>query len=125
MGVVVTSTTELDTLVYSNDVIQEAKWNANKSPAAVIFTQSVLEMVLISIPCFRQIQGVMITEANPSRSAAITSDGISRWAYRINNEADETARIPIIRIKTGDFMKCIPGVFGRGCTSLDKGDSTG
>ncbi len=80
IGVVVTSTTELETLVYSSEVIQAAKCTANSNPAPVILIQSALVMDLSSFACLRRTQGVIKMEANPSLNAAITRDGISRWA---------------------------------------------
>lgn len=56
----------------------------------------------MSSECRLNTQGVINNEASPSRYAAITSEGISLWAYRINNEAEETARIPMESIRIGD-----------------------
>jgi len=45
--------------------------------------------------------GAITTVATSMRPAAITTEGASTWAKRINNEAVETARIPTARIMIG------------------------
>jgi hypothetical protein len=122
IGVVVTSTTELETLVYSNDVIHEEKCMASSKPAAAILNQSARRMARIPSLCRRRTKGVINSEASPSRKAAITSEGISCWAYRMNNDADDTARIPIPRINAGDLNQVVQNFFF-GSILLDKGYS--
>jgi hypothetical protein len=101
-GAVVTSTTELVTLVNSRDVTQKAKWKAKNRPERSISKIIRRSMFLISCVAFVKQKGSKIKKAIVNLIAAITREGASRCAKRINNEAEETAAIPKIKAMTGE-----------------------
>jgi hypothetical protein len=66
-GIVVTSTTELATEVYSSDVIQKAKWNARNIPANTKNIKTFPLTYKISFLCENKINGIKINVARPNR----------------------------------------------------------
>ena len=80
-GVVVTSTTELATVVYSSEVIQVAKWTARNSPESSA-SPRVRRVRARSSGRWRcQTSGASTSAAMLMRAAAMTSEGApSAWA---------------------------------------------
>lgn len=93
-GAVVTNTTELATVVYSNEVIQVAKCEPRKTPANTSNNQVFPGMLGFIFFQLFNANGRMNSVAKDIRPAAITDEGTSTWAKRIKIDAVETARIP-------------------------------
>jgi hypothetical protein len=93
MGPVETRTTELATLVYSNDAIHVAKWKARKIPEIDARNKSFRFIENISYLYLEMAIGRRNKLEIIKRTAAIANDGASRWANFINNDAVETARM--------------------------------
>ena len=100
-GMVLTSTTELATLVYCNEVIQVAKWSARKIPDKRASRKPFRLSPRSSVLCLKAAIGTRIMDASVKRQAAMTSDGTSSWAKRIKMDAVEAARIPNMMTSMG------------------------
>ena len=103
IGVVVTRTTELITLVNSKDIIQLAKCRANKKPEIMISLIDLLFRSFISLWAFLIVKGNKIMLAIINRYEAITIEGIVSWAKRMKIAAVDTERIATGKMISASF----------------------
>ena len=101
-GMVLTSTTELATVVYCNEVIQVAKCKARKMPERSARSSSFRLREVSSRLWVEAATGIRMSEATVSLQAAITREVASFWAKRMNIEAVDTARMPNRMATTGE-----------------------
>lgn len=106
-GAVVTNTVELATDVYANELIQLAKCSASMKPERIASPQELPDICFSSERRRVNASGNKMDEANVSRHAAITIDGMScPCAKRTKMDPDEIPIIPkintIIGEKSGD-----------------------
>ena len=94
IGVVQTITTELAMVVYSRDVIQDAKWIARNKPANKDIKRFFLDIFLISGKCLNITTGISGMVENIILAAAMTKEFTSFWANRINIAAAEILITP-------------------------------